>query len=142
MKLSTTPTILKRFRTNSSRCKLVPRLFIDSPLLFAWFVSVLLCPATISLVAGTATLTVDTQQRGHPISPMLYGIFFEDINCSADGGIYAELVRNRNFEDSDKPNHWTPLAGGPGSTEVSIDTSHPASAKNPRSLKIVTTGVA
>ena len=34
---------------------------------------------------------------------MLYGIFFEDINCSADGGIYAEMVRNRSFEDSDKP---------------------------------------
>ena len=37
---------------------------------------------------------------GAKVSPLLWGIFFEDINCSADGGLYAELVRNRSFEDS------------------------------------------
>ena len=61
------------------------------------------------LCAAPATLTVEVDKPGHAISPMLYGIFFEDINCSADGGIYAELVRNRNFEDSDKPDL---VAGG------------------------------
>ena len=52
-----------------------------------------------------ASLTVQVDQPGHAVSPMLWGIFFEDINCSADGGIYAELVRNRSFEGSDKPGH-------------------------------------
>ena len=44
-------------------------------------------------------ITIDANQRGPKISPTHYGIFFEDINHAADGGIYAELIRNRSFED-------------------------------------------
>ena len=44
-------------------------------------------------------ITVYTQQKGASISPSLYGIFFEEINRSGDGGLYAELVQNRSFED-------------------------------------------
>jgi alpha-L-arabinofuranosidase len=88
------------------------------------------------LGAAPATLTVDVTKPGHAISPMLYGIFFEDINCSADGGIYAEMVRNRNFEDSDKPDHWSVLAGGLATVEMSVDSAHPVSPKNPHSLRI------
>lgn len=43
-------------------------------------------------------LTVDAANRVHEISDLLYGIFFEDINFAADGGLYAELVQNRSFE--------------------------------------------
>ena len=50
---------------------------------------------------GAAKITVEVKQPGHMISPLLFGIFFEDINLSADGGIYPELVRNRSFEDAD-----------------------------------------
>src|ERR1035437_7633639 len=89
-----------------------------------------------SLAAAPAKLTVAVNKPGHAISPMLYGIFFEDINCSADGGIYAEMVRNRNFEDSDKPDHWSVLAGGQATVEMSIDSAHPVSPKNPHSLKV------
>lgn len=45
-----------------------------------------------------AVLSVDTSSA-KPISDQLMGVFFEDINSSADGGLYAELVRNRDFED-------------------------------------------
>ena len=38
------------------------------------------------------------KEKGVPISPELIGLFFEDINYGADGGIYAELIENRNFE--------------------------------------------
>ena len=44
-------------------------------------------------------INVDAAQRGPQISPTHYGIFFEDINHAADGGLYAELIRNRSFED-------------------------------------------
>ena len=63
---------------------------------------------SILLMAGCAlyaaaqaqvTIDIDAQQRGPKVSPMLYGIFYEDINHAADGGIYAELIRNRSFED-------------------------------------------
>jgi hypothetical protein len=53
--------------------------------------------------AQPAKITVAVDQPGHKISPTLWGIFFEDINLSADGGLYPELVRNRSFEDSDTP---------------------------------------
>ena len=45
-------------------------------------------------VFAQASLTVDVDKPGHPISPGLWGVFFEDINLSADGGIYPELVRS------------------------------------------------
>ncbi len=53
-------------------------------------------------------ISVDPQQRGPQLSPVHYGIFYEDINHAADGGIYAELIRNRSFEDSEKLEEgWT-----------------------------------
>ncbi len=56
--------------------------------------------------AGKARITVEADKPGHSISPMLFGIFFEDINLSADGGLYPELVRNRSFEDADTLQNW------------------------------------
>lgn len=44
-------------------------------------------------------INIDAGQRGPVISPTHYGIFYEDINHAADGGLYAELIRNRSFED-------------------------------------------
>ena len=44
------------------------------------------------------TITVDTAGARTPFSPTMYGAFYEDINYAADGGLYAELVRNRSFE--------------------------------------------
>ena len=51
-------------------------------------------------VPMSATVTLEAGQAAKPISPDLVGIFFEDINYSADGGLYAELVQNRSFEYS------------------------------------------
>ncbi len=85
----------------------------------------------------TATLTVDVDKPGVRVSPTLWGIFFEDINLSADGGVYSELVRNRNFEDADKPDHWTLVASGTAKAELSVDTAVPVSPRNPRALKVV-----
>ena len=53
------------------------------------------CLATQAQVS----IDIDAQYRGPKVSPMLYGIFYEDINHAADGGLYAELIRNRSFED-------------------------------------------
>src|SRR5437899_1834887 len=89
-----------------------------------------------SLNAELATLTVAVDTPAHAISPTLYGIFFEDINCSADGGLYAEMVRNRNCEDSDTPDYWTALSAEPKDVAMSVDPSEPVSAKNPHSLKV------
>lgn len=53
----------------------------------------------VMTVSAQVTIDIDTNNRGPKISPTHYGIFFEDINHAADGGIYAELIRNRSFED-------------------------------------------
>lgn len=99
--------------------------------------AVLLAAAWLANAAPPAKLEVQVDQPKHKIPSTLWGIFFEDINLSADGGVYPEQVRNRNFEDSDKPDQWTALSGSQGRVEMSIDTSKPMSPKNPRSLKVI-----
>ncbi|MEI7987381.1 MAG: hypothetical protein WCI55_17310, partial [Armatimonadota bacterium] len=66
----------------------------------------ILTALAISLQTTPVTIKVQADQLLHPVSKDLYGIFFEEINCAGDGGIYPELVRNRSFDDSDKPEHW------------------------------------
>ena len=61
------------------------------------FLSLMLAVATAA--SAQVTIDIDANQRGPMISPTHYGIFFEDINHAADGGLYAELIRNRSFED-------------------------------------------
>ncbi|MGW0836072.1 alpha-L-arabinofuranosidase C-terminal domain-containing protein [Streptomyces prunicolor] len=57
-------------------------------------------------------ITVDASTRGATIDKTMYGVFFEDINRAADGGLYAELVQNRSFEYSTDDNKsYTPLTG-------------------------------
>ncbi|EKX63626.1 alpha-L-arabinofuranosidase C-terminal domain-containing protein [Streptomyces ipomoeae] len=55
-------------------------------------------------------ITVDPAAKGAKIDDTMYGVFFEDINRAADGGLYAELVQNRSFEYSTADNRtYTPL---------------------------------
>ena len=74
-----------------------------------------------------AKITVEVDKPGHSISPTLFGIFFEDINLSADGGIYPELVRNRSFEDADTLQNWKFVSADNKST-ASISTGRCAGA--------------
>ena len=54
--------------------------------------------AVLSAGAATNDFVIKTNKPGAPIQPTMYGIFFEDINFGADGGLYAELIKNRSFE--------------------------------------------
>lgn len=92
---------------------------------------------TATAGADEAVVTLFPEQA-YPISPMLYGCFFEDINCSADGGIYAELLQNRDFEyshyDYASPRPWSHdyawhiQGDGVG---FGIDSLHPIHPNNP-----------
>src|SRR5688572_2099579 len=53
--------------------------------------------------ASAGTITVDAARPGHAIPSNLYGIFFEEISHAGEGGLYAELVQNRGFEDARLP---------------------------------------
>ncbi|MEY4918578.1 MAG: hypothetical protein RL616_2491 [Verrucomicrobiota bacterium] len=88
--------------------------------------------------AETTTLTIDLAQPGKAISPDLFGIFFEDLNYAADGGLYAELVQNRSFEYSAADRaEWNSLTawelvqrdGGQG--VVVVDRAQPLHPNNP-----------
>ncbi len=54
----------------------------------------------------THTFEVNTKRLGAEIAPTMYGIFFEDVNFAADGGLYGELVKNRSFEFPDNYMGW------------------------------------
>jgi alpha-N-arabinofuranosidase len=68
---------------------------------------------------------------------MLYGLMTEEINFSYDGGLYAELVRDRTIGPGRRPLfHWTQVARGDSMVDISVDDSSGPSAALPRSLKL------
>lgn len=75
-------------------------------------VAVFLSCTLLSVNAQKTTLTLDLGKPGAEVSPMLYGLMTEEINHSYDGGLYAELIRNRIFKDNKTtPEAWRLLKG-------------------------------
>ena len=90
---------------------------------------------------GPAVINVDVAHPGASISPQMFGIFFEDINFAADGGLYPELVKNRSFE-FDKPlTGWHEIMGisakgiETSKGELSVRTDEPLNDTNPHYLR-------
>ena len=100
----------------------------------------LLLLASIGLAQTPATLHIDLGKPLHAVSPTLYGMMTEEINYSYDGGLYAEMVRNRTMEhDWSGIAHWRLIELGRSSASFSVDsTSGPSSALE-TSLKIEVT---
>ena len=73
------------------------------------FAALLALSFGFALHAQTNEMTIQANRKGAEIQPTMYGLFFEDINYAADGGLYAELIQNRGFEYSpgDKENRDT-----------------------------------
>ena len=61
-------------------------------------ISALALVSSLGASAQTNEMTVLASKPGAQIQSTMYGIFFEDINYAADGGLYAEMVKNRSFE--------------------------------------------
>ena len=85
---------------------------------------------------------------GKAISPDLFGIFFEDINYSADGGLYAELIQNRSFEynATEQPTwnqftSWELTQRGGAKGKWELEVTEPICANNPHYLILLTTEV-
>ena len=87
-------------------------------------------------IAETARITVKVDKPGIRVSPMLYGIFFEEINRAGDGGLYAEMIQNRSFEDAEIPLGWHLVAGRGADGKMSLDKSSPLRNANPTSLRL------
>lgn len=88
---------------------------------------------TTLLIATLTTLSVQAQHQftiqankpGAKIQSTMYGIFFEDINFGADGGLYADMIENRSFEFPDHLMGWEVFGN------VSISDVKPAFDRNP-----------
>jgi alpha-N-arabinofuranosidase len=90
---------------------------------------------------NAAIISVDAAHLGAPIAKTMFGIFFEDINFAADGGLYPELVKNRSFEFQEPLTGWHQVlaAGSKGMEEpkgeLSVRTDDPLNAANPHYLR-------
>jgi len=88
-----------------------------------------------SVQSQNSTIVIHADQKGADISPRMWGLFFEDINFAADGGIYAELVKNRSFEFNTPFMGWRRLMGRIPRGRVDVfNTGNP---NNPRYIQII-----
>src|SRR6187549_2241004 len=83
------------------------------------------------------TLTVRVDQPGVKIDPLFYGLMTEEINFSYDGGLYAEMIRNRTFRsDWTGVNNWFVVEKGTGSAKITADAKEGPSTALPNSGKL------
>jgi alpha-L-arabinofuranosidase len=97
---------------------------------------------TTIAASATPTITIQTDQPGAKINPAMWGIFFEDINFGADGGLYAELVKNRGFEFPDPLMGWIEISPSLAHGELSVRADEPFNTNNPHYLRLVSEGTA
>ena len=83
-----------------------------------------------------ATIHVQVDKPGVKISPTMWGIFFEDINFAADGGLYGELVKNRSFEFPNAMTGWAKIERGGARGSLSVMDRDPLNAVNHHYLRI------
>jgi alpha-N-arabinofuranosidase len=113
--------------------------FIVYPSCFgkALFLAAALLFISSAVAQEGATLTIDLAQPKAKVSPQLYGLMTEEINYSYDGGLYAELVRNRTFQDRGKvPPSWFLYEWGNADASMAIDRTTGPSAALPLSLQL------
>jgi len=95
--------------------------------------------ASAAATVPAATIDIDMAHPGHAIPPGFYGLMTEEINYAYDGGLYAELIRNRTFQDPTRgaaadapPAHWSAV----GTAQVSTHRAEPVNVALPVSLRL------
>jgi len=123
--------------------------------------------ARLSAAETGGAITIDATQPRTKVSPSLYGIFFEEINHAGEGGLYAEMVQNRDFEINTLPagaswagnllrttngwqerkwfgselQGWSLIKKGPAAGFIRQDDQSPLNDRNPHSLRLVVKAV-
>ena len=100
---------------------------------FTGLMAALALTAGVAAQAQTNELVIQTKKVGAPIQSTMYGLFFEDINYAADGGLYAELVKNRSFEFPQNLMGWKTFG------KVSLKDDGPFE-KNPHYVRLAYAG--
>jgi len=89
-----------------------------------------------------ARLTMHADRLGTPISPTLYGLMTEEINHSYDGGLYAELLENRSFQnDPTIPVSWSLVANAGARGQLTLDREHAVGGNAPKYARLDITQV-
>src|ERR1051325_6506594 len=101
-------------------------------LLLSSFLSLLVATAA----SRAATVTVAVDKPGAAINPAMWGVFFEDINFGADGGLYGELVKNRGFEFPEPLMGWAKISPSNARGELTVRDDAPFEAKNPHYVRL------
>jgi alpha-N-arabinofuranosidase len=97
----------------------------------------LLVAISTACLAVAATVSIDASQSAGKVSPRLYGLMTEEINHSYDGGLYAELIRNRAFLDDPKnPAHWNAVDDSDSAATIALDPANPFNDKLTNSLRV------
>ncbi|HYG21746.1 MAG TPA: alpha-L-arabinofuranosidase C-terminal domain-containing protein [Verrucomicrobiae bacterium] len=97
--------------------------------------------STIATTCGADTnnsvrLTVRLDEPGKPVARTMHGLFFEDINYAADGGLYAELVQNRSFEHANPMYSWFESTKDGAKGRLTVESEMPLNANNPAFLRL------
>jgi alpha-L-arabinofuranosidase len=100
------------------------------------FVCYLILILNSASVFAQKTLVVKANETKATIQPTMWGVFFEDINLGADGGIYAELVKNRSFEFKKPMMGWRVLGLTKTEGDFQILNRQDANTANPRYLQV------
>ena len=119
--------------------KLTQSMFASKFGTIAFLVAATLAAFTNVAAAQTAAaLTVQLDKPAHAVSPTLYGLMTEEINYSYDGGLYAEMVRNRTFQDHGFGGvaHWNIVHNGASVAAMAIDQTEGPSAALQHSLAV------
>ncbi len=95
-------------------------------------------PVAQAQPTAPVTLTVQVNKPGAAVPKNMYGLFFEDINFAADGGLYPELVKNKSFETDDHLIGWKAIKGAAGLESYLVSGDRPISAANNHFLRLST----
>ena len=86
--------------------------------------------------AQPEVVSIAVDKPGPAISPNMFGVFFEDINFAADGGLYPELVKNRSFEFTEALTAWRKLERAEAEGELVVRTERGLNPENAHYLRI------
>jgi len=101
-----------------------------------WLAPLLLL-GVVSPRAAAPTITVDATSPTGKVSPRFFGLMTEEINHAYDGGLYAELVRNRAFlDDAASPVHWSLVQGDGAAATIALDRGEPLNEHIAASLRL------
>jgi alpha-N-arabinofuranosidase len=111
-----------------------------------FYISVLTALGLVCLAIATPaepmSVTIQAGQPGAKINPAMWGIFFEDINFGADGGLYAEMVKNRSFEFPDPLMGWIKISPSLAQGELMVRDDEPFDTNNSHYVRLISEGTA